>query len=145
MQKRSIFLLLFISLTLMDHTNAQSPSSQSPDLSSDSVFSSQSLICTLSEPELRKRKGDLQKGIFSQILQTEELEKGYSLHFPDEKGFALKLVDYVLAERACCPFFQFNLQLGAYQSGIQLDISGPEGVKEMMGTLFDEIQPKSKP
>ena len=122
----------------MNHTNAQSPSSPSSDLSSDSVFASQPLICTLSEPELRKRKGDLQTEIFSQIEQVKELDSGYSLYFPDEKGFTLKLIDYVLAERTCCPFFQFDLYLGAYQSGIQLDITGPEGVKEMLGTLFDE-------
>ena len=117
MQKLSIFLILIMFLSLMNHTNAQSPSSPSSDLSSESVFASQPLVCTLSEPELRKRKGDLQTEIFSQIEQVEELDSGYSLYFPDEKGFALKLIDYVLAERTCCPFFQFDLHLGPINRG----------------------------
>ncbi len=95
-------------------------------------LSSDKLVCLLQGPELTQRLGELKTEIFQHLQSMEEVEKGYIFHFPDDKEFILKLMDYVLAERSCCPFFQFDLSFAPQNSGVALQVSGPPEAKEML-------------
>ncbi|MEM9721413.1 MAG: hypothetical protein AAGA10_19265 [Bacteroidota bacterium] len=135
-------MLSILSMILMAVThNSFAQSSED----AESNMSSQPLVCKLSEPELRKRKATLQKEVFSRIHKVEELETGYRLYFPDDQEFVLKLMDFILAERTCCPFFQFELGLGTYNSGIWLGITGTGEVKEMLLGLIEEWKEAQEP
>ena len=98
----------------------------------------QVLICSLSGPELIKRKAALQEEVFSNVLKTQEEETGYRFHFKFDENFLVKLTDYMLAEKKCCPFFRFELMIGEGKEGIELAVSGPEGAKAMIGDLIEE-------
>jgi hypothetical protein len=43
----------------------------------------------------------------------------------------MRLTAFIVAERACCPFFTFELAFGP--GGILLRVRGPEGTKQFVG------------
>ncbi|MEM6805949.1 MAG: hypothetical protein AAF696_31420 [Bacteroidota bacterium] len=99
---------------------------------------SPALVCSLSSPELIQRKADLQREIFSQIQKVKEEEKGYRFSFAYEENFLPRLVDYMLAEKKCCPFFRFELIIEEGKEGLELVVSGPKGAKAMIAGLIEE-------
>lgn len=112
-------------------------SAQSNDSTPNShTMESQLLVCKLNGPELIKRKQALQKEVFSQLLSYEELEKGFLFRFTFEENFLIKLTDYMLAEKKCCPFFQYELKIKAHTAGIELAVSGEGEAKEMIREML---------
>lgn len=103
----------------------------------DSVFNTSLLVCKLSGPAFQERKAALQKEIFSKVKKREELTNGFAFHFDDNEDFLMKLMDYTLAEKKCCPFFQIDISIKPDNEGIHLALTGPDGVKAMMQDLID--------
>ena len=103
----------------------------------DSTDTSGLLVCKLTGAELQKRKAALQKEIFTEVEGSEEVENGYVFHFRDEGNFIEKLADFLLAEKKCCPFFQFDLSIKANNAGISLKVSGPPEAKAMIRSLVE--------
>jgi hypothetical protein len=89
------------------------------------------LACSLSAAELRVR-GAENAALFARSHSAQELSDGYSFVFPASEECARDLLEFVLAERACCPFFTFELTFAAPHESIQLAVRGREGVKEIM-------------
>jgi len=87
------------------------------------------IACNLSEPDLARRRRELAGNVFSGALRAEELEDGYAFVFPGSAGWATRLVEMIIAERACCPFFAFELHFEPGEGEILLRIRGLEGVK----------------
>lgn len=102
----------------------------------DSTIGSSLFVCKLTGPELQRRKAALQKEIFAQVERVTEFDNGYIFYFKDEGDFIEKLVDYTLAEKKCCPFFQIDLSIKPDSEGIEWKLSGPDGVKEIMKNLL---------
>lgn len=88
--------------------------------------------CKLQGPELMARKAALGEDVFARVKKIEEKTDGYLFHFEDKDDFLLTLVDYMLAEQKCCPFFQFDLNIKPNHEGIGLKVSGPPKAKEMI-------------
>lgn len=103
----------------------------------DSSYTNSGLVCKLTGPELAQRLEQLKLEIFAEVKQTEEVENGFVFHFADDNDFVLKLIDYILTERSCCPFFKFDLTFQPNRGGIALKISGPIEAKEMV-QMFTE-------
>ena len=103
----------------------------------DSTTSSGPFVCKLTGPEFQKRKAELQKEVFAQVSEVEEVENGYVFYFTGEESFVLKLMDYILAENKCCPFFQHDLSIKANQAGIAWKVSGAPEAKEMIKMLVE--------
>ncbi|MFT6814771.1 MAG: hypothetical protein ACJAZ3_000664 [Sphingobacteriales bacterium] len=95
------------------------------------------LVCKLEGKELQDRKEALQKDIFSTINRTEENELGYTFYFTYNEEFVIKLMDYVLAENNCCPFFNFNISLHS-DDDVALNISGTEEMKSFIKEMLIE-------
>ncbi len=78
----------------------------------------------------RKRHSEvLSPALISAKLNTSELPDGYAFEFPsDAKTFAT-VSEWIGNERLCCPFFEFDLQLGQSSAPTLLRITGPDGVK----------------
>ena len=92
------------------------------------------LACSLSEPDLAKRRRELAENVSGGVLKVDELEDGYAFGFPGNAEWAARLVELVSAERACCPFFAFELVFEPDLGPVLLKIRGPEGVKEFIET-----------
>ena len=79
--------------------------------------------------ELGPRLRALRKG-------TRELADGYEFAFPsDRETFAL-LTEWMIQERACCPFFDLGLRLEREGGPMWLRVTGREGVKEFIRADF---------
>lgn len=96
------------------------------------------LACKLTGPELLKRKSMLQKEIFAQVLKSEEKDDGYTFYFKDDEDFLLTMMDYVLAEKKCCPFLTYQLSIQPNGEGISLSVSGPPPAKDMIRMLVNK-------
>ena len=66
------------------------------------------LACSLTADELSVR-GEENGALFARATGALELPDGYRFTFPAEEDEAHELMRFVLAERACCPFFTFEL------------------------------------
>jgi hypothetical protein len=92
------------------------------------------VACTLSGPELGVRREELGE-ILAGRLKAEELEDGYEFLFPGDGGWAARLAEFVLFERACCPFFAFELGFEPGGGPIRLRVRGPEGAKSIVAEM----------
>ena len=90
------------------------------------------IVCQLPEPELREREQVLQQEVFSGVEEIRELADGYALRFPGEVRWLDTLTEFIRFERACCPFFHFELHAEPQPGPLWLQLRGPEGVKEFV-------------
>ena len=106
----------------------------------DSNFSQSTLVCRLTGPELAERKAALQKEVFSKVQRVEEVSDGYLFHFPDDNDLLFKIMDYMLAEKQCCPFFNYDLGIKANGAGATLKVSGTPEAKETLKALLGKAE-----
>ena len=102
-----------------------------PDLASDLP-----VACTLSAAELRARGEDVVEPLFARAQRMEETPGGYRFAFPAEADGVRELLEFVLSERDCCPFFTFELSFPSPHESVWLTLSGGEGVKEFVAGSF---------
>ena len=92
------------------------------------------LACTLSDDDLRARSREVAE-IFAQATAVEELADGYAFAFPGDGQWPRTLLDFIVFERACCPFFSFGLRFPSPHEAIWLDVrSELAAVKEIVRT-----------
>ncbi|WIG57901.1 MAG: hypothetical protein OJF49_000646 [Ktedonobacterales bacterium] len=89
------------------------------------------IACNLTASELRAR-GDEIASLFDHVLHMRELPDGYSFAFPGETSQAQALLDFIITERACCPFFTFELTFPSPHQAVWLDVRGGVGVKDFV-------------
>ncbi|MDP9375713.1 MAG: hypothetical protein M3Q65_25345 [Chloroflexota bacterium] len=94
------------------------------------------IACNLSEPEQRARQATLRDTIFTAARQVRELSDGYALQFTDGADLAAQLLGFIAAERACCPFFTFELLFEPDQGPVWLRLRGPEGTKAFIDEML---------
>ena len=90
------------------------------------------IACTLTSEDLRRRKETVLASLRSKIAERTEFEDGYSFVFPGNDAVMDELVEFIKTERECCKFFQFDLSVSGDKSGIQLRLTGPQGVKDFI-------------
>ncbi len=93
------------------------------------------IACNLSEPDLAKR-GEEVESVFKSVEQVKELADGYAYRFPGSEEWATRLMEVVLAERRCCPFFTFELIFEPNLGSTWLHLRGGQGVKEFIAGAF---------
>jgi hypothetical protein len=89
------------------------------------------IACSLSADELRAR-GDEVAGLFGHVARVQELPDGYAFAFAGDASRAHDLLDFVVAERACCPFFTFDLTFPSPHELVWLQLRGGAGVKDFV-------------
>ena len=94
------------------------------------------LACRLSSPELGARSAQLRQEIFAAVESQREVEHGYAFQFPGTADWLLRLADFVVSERECCPFFRFELAVEQDFGPIVFTITGPTGAKQFMDATF---------
>lgn len=93
-----------------------------------------SVACKLTTPELQKRKATVIAELKSLVLVRKELPNGFGYEFSGTDEILDKLNTFIKTERMCCDFFTF--QLTVEEDKAILNITGPEGTKEV---LKDEV------
>jgi len=88
--------------------------------------------CNLIEDDLLERKKLLKETIFSKVLKKEESLNGYIYYFNDDPNLLESVLEHIQIEKACCPFFKFDISILPFNNGFALQISGSEDAIEMI-------------
>ena len=94
------------------------------------------ISCSLDGEAFTARKEKFQKLFFSKAVDVNETLEGYQFVFKDEKKLNEQIFKFILEEKKCCPFFQYDIKVLPYSEGIHLTISGDEKVKEFLTKLL---------
>ena len=92
------------------------------------------VACSLNAEEFQERR-ELLAWIGQSVEEREERESGYAYRFASDMPLP-KLLEIIHAERQCCPFFRFTLTFEPGNGPLWLEITGPEGTKEFLHTLW---------
>lgn len=82
--------------------------------------------CSLTSEELQQRKTYLKERIISKIDRQEIKANAIIYYFKDDAVLLEHLLEFVQKEKACCPFFKFDVSILPYAKGMALQISGSE-------------------
>lgn len=99
------------------------------DLATDNIGR---LSCKLTSPELQKRKQTVIAALKQQIIEKRELPNGFAFKFPGTDQMLDELIAFIKAERECCDFFTFQLNISGDKSVAWLELKGTEGAKEFV-------------
>lgn len=89
------------------------------------------VTCGLSDAEFAQQAERVIADFSQGMDQVEELPDGYALRFPGSGEWIAKLLDFIVYERGCCPFFAFELVFEAEAGPVWLRFRGA-GVKEFL-------------
>ena len=95
------------------------------------------VACTLGDNEFQERRSGLLAKVRDQVQEVKFLDSGYALRFESTNEIIDELTRLIQLERNCCQFLEFNLRVLPEQGPIWLELSGPEGTKEFLDSLFD--------
>jgi len=101
------------------------------------------IACTLTAKEQRAWQGGMGRTIFEGYDERRELPDGYALRFPGDDAWANALMEFIIHERECCPFFTFGLVFEPNHGAIWLHLTGNEGVRTFVEALM--LRPKIEP
>jgi len=90
----------------------------------------------LSDEELRERRAEYLDKIKDSLIDTEELPNGFKYRFRIADRFIQDLAEVIDLERKCCPFLNFKMSIESGKRFVSLELTGPEGTREMIASLF---------
>jgi len=88
--------------------------------------------CNLIGDDLLDRKKMLKQTIFSKVLKRKESLNGITYYFNDDSNLLELVLEHVQIEKACCPFFKFDISILPFNNGFALQISGSEDALQML-------------
>lgn len=80
-------------------------------------------------PEERGRHIAAIEAVFGAVEEVRELPDGYSFRLANDAALLLKVADFLVKERLCCPFFGFALRIEPEGGPVWLSLTGREEVK----------------
>ena len=95
------------------------------------------IACFLTDKQLQARRRDYLDKIVAVLVDFEELENGFSYRFPFQENILQDLAEIIDLERRCCPFLNFKLTTEAGNDFVSLELTGREGAKETIDSLFE--------
>ncbi len=86
-----------------------------------------------------------QRGRYNEITRTikdarqelREMESGYAFRFKAELQLIKDAAEFIVYERLCCPFFDFELSVENAGDSLWLRLRGQEGIKEFIRSEFN--------
>jgi hypothetical protein len=100
------------------------------------------LACNLFGREFAERKETISRDLLAHAEQVEELPDGFGYRFPAAEPWTAKVLDFIAAEKECCPFFTFELIFEPNDGPLWLRLRGSEAIKEFVLAELDGIAPK---
>lgn len=106
--------------------------------SKDDTTKESPFVCNMAglNKEQRQRYTALIKKLDSGKQEVRELPDGYALRFSSEASTVQDLAEFIVYERLCCPFFDFELIVEREGGPVWLRLKGREGVKEFIRLEF---------
>ena len=90
------------------------------------------VACTLSEPDVAKRRAGLFADLTRRRQETCWMPEGIALRYSSEPGTLALLGEFIQVESQCCPFLRFQLTVGPGGGPIWLELTGPAGTREFL-------------
>jgi hypothetical protein len=94
-----------------------------------------SVFCNLSPEQLQQRRQALIPGLLQHADQVTDLDDGLRLRFAHRAGLIAELARTIEQEQDCCRFLRFQLSLEPNAGPIILEVTGPEGTRQMLRSL----------
>ena len=93
------------------------------------------VACTLTPDQLRFEATNLLPGLIAEAASRDMLPDGIRLSFQAAPGRLARIAAVIDRERVCCRFLRFTLRIPEGERDFELDISGPEGTRELVAEL----------
>lgn len=100
--------------------------------------------CNLVGREFADRKAAIARDLFSHAELTEELPDGFAYRFPAGDPWPPKALEFIAAERQCCPFFTFELRFEPNDGPLWLRLRGSAEIKEFIRAELDGLSPAAR-
>lgn len=97
--------------------------------------------CELTDAELRHRRKDYLDKIAGALIESGELENGFKYRFRIADMLIQDLAEVIDLERRCCPFLNFKMSVESGKESVSLELTGPQGTKEMIASLLGWDRP----
>ena len=94
------------------------------------------VACSLTPEALAARKANLLPGLVRRADQQEDLADGLRLRFPADAWPAL--AETIDAERRCCRFLRFAIEIEPDGGPIVLSLTGPSGTRDFLSAMIQE-------
>ena len=98
------------------------------------------IACSLTTAELRAREATLLAQFKSAIVESEELQDGYTFRLTDDDESIQVVANLIIAERECCPFLAFNLVARPNRGPVIVRVTGPAATKEFLRSILCETE-----
>ena len=95
------------------------------------------IACKLTTVELQRRRNDVLQKIKTAVINVIEIEDGFRYEFTSTRDQIAQLGNLIELEHECCPFLTFRLTVEPAEGPALLELTGPEGTKDFLRTLFD--------
>lgn len=84
----------------------------------------------------RERYKEIISKLNSERQSVKELNDGYGFRFKAESQLILDTAEFIVYERLCCPFFDFELAVEQDSNRLWLRLRGQEGIKDFIRYEF---------
>jgi hypothetical protein len=96
--------------------------------------------CTLTPEGFEHRPDEVWKMLSQQYLRTAELDSGYRFVFDGTDDTLRAAATFISNELECCSFGEYTLTVAAPFEETTLEITGPEGTKELFKQLKQKLE-----
>jgi hypothetical protein len=97
----------------------------------------QPIICALTPDALRQRRDDLLSELAARATSRRDTADGHAFTFAASSETLQAITRVIDAERQCCRWLRFTLDVQPEGGPITLTLSGPPGAREFLSALFD--------
>lgn len=87
--------------------------------------------------EQRKRYREIISQLDGQRQAIKELADGYAFRFKAETDLIRAAAEFIVYERLCCPFFDFELAVEQDSDRLWLRLRGQNGIKDFIRAEFN--------
>ena len=94
------------------------------------------VACSLSDSNLRVREATLLAQFTAALIESEEVDNGYSFLVDGDNKSIVLITELIMAERQCCPFLKFELSLEPGMGPVRIRMTGPVGTKEFLKSIL---------
>jgi hypothetical protein len=131
---------LFTTTALQSKAGITTPKFQEQAMTKmkDATTQESPFVCNVAglNAEQRQRYIALIKKLKIRKQEVRELADGYAFRFSSDTATIQDLAEFIIYERLCCPFFDFDLVVEREGGPAWLRLRGREGVKEFIRIEF---------
>jgi hypothetical protein len=95
------------------------------------------IVCTLGPDALRVRREGLLADLVRRAESQDEVPNGVRLRFTSTTDTLETLAQVIEAERHCCRFLRFTIDVDPDGGPISLELTGPPGAREFLSALLE--------